>query len=171
MIPPESAPPDGVSPEHLQAAQQFGRAMKRLHRIISSRVMRGMQDELMDHDLSFSQITALHQLRAYAPMSVTQLSERIRLSLPAASHLVERLVKRGLAQRTENPDNRREKLVELTPAGRNIVGRMDSEFVSAYVTAFQGVNLSTVQAASHHLQAVLDELDPQFSTEPCQEHP
>ncbi|MFC6659916.1 MarR family winged helix-turn-helix transcriptional regulator [Deinococcus multiflagellatus] len=97
MTPPELSPPDRPppTPEHVEAAQRLGHTMKRLHRLISSRVMRGMQDELQGHDLSFSQVTALHQLRAHAPLSVTQLSERTRLSLPAASHLVERLVKRG----------------------------------------------------------------------------
>lgn len=172
MSPPEQPPPESdhpnLSPEHVQAAEAFGKTMKRLHRLISSRVMRGMQDELLEWDLSFSQITAMHQLRARAPMTVTQLSELTRLSVPAASHLVERLVKRGLAQRTENPENRREKLVDLTDAGRDIVGRMDSEFVKAYVTAFQGLHLDTVQAATHHLQRVLDELEPIYS---CQEHP
>ena len=48
------------------------------------------------------------------------------------------------------------------------MGRMDSEFVSAYVTAFQGLQLDTVQAATHHLQRVLDEIEPLYS---CQEHP
>ncbi|GGK90587.1 MarR family winged helix-turn-helix transcriptional regulator [Deinococcus radiotolerans] len=168
MTPPDPPPPETASPELTQAAEQFGKTMKRLHRLISSRVMRGMQDELLERDLSFSQITALHQLRARAPITVTQLSELTRLSVPAASHLVERLVKRGLAQRTENPDNRREKLVDITDDGRAIVGRMDSEFVGAYITTFQNLQLSTIQAATHHLQHVLDELEPLYS---CQEHP
>ncbi|MBZ9714536.1 MarR family winged helix-turn-helix transcriptional regulator [Deinococcus multiflagellatus] len=171
MTPPELSPPDRPppTPEHVEAAQRLGHTMKRLHRLISSRVMRGMQDELQGHDLSFSQVTALHQLRAHAPLSVTQLSERTRLSLPAASHLVERLVKRGLAARQENPDNRREKLVDLTDAGRSVVGRMDAEFVRAYVTTFTGLNLDTITAAERHLQSLLDELEP--LSPPCQEHP
>ncbi|MVN86039.1 MarR family transcriptional regulator [Deinococcus sp. HMF7620] len=160
MTPPERPPLPPPSPEHVEAAQRLGLTMKRLHRHISSRVMRGMQDELQGHDLSFSQVTALHQLRAYAPLTVTQLSERTRLSLPAASHLVERLVKRGLAARQENPENRREKLVDLTGAGRSVVNRMDTEFVGAYITTFTGLNLQTILAAEQHLQALLDELEP-----------
>lgn len=58
--------------------------------------------------------------------------------------------------------------MDLTDAGRDIVGRMDSEFVRAYVTAFQALQLDTVQAATLHLQRVLDELEPTYS---CQEHP
>ena len=42
MLPPEQPPPEpdpsNLSPEHVQAAEAFGRTMKRLHRLISSRV-------------------------------------------------------------------------------------------------------------------------------------
>ncbi|MFC4637049.1 MarR family winged helix-turn-helix transcriptional regulator [Deinococcus hohokamensis] len=138
--------------------------MKRLHRHISSRVMRGMQAELIDLDLSFSQMTALHQLRAGGGMTVTELSARTRLSVPAASHLVERLVQRGLAGREENPDNRREKLVRLTPAGLEVLGSMDRNFVTAYVSTFAPLQPATIRAATQTLVALLEELEPQ---DPC----
>lgn len=160
-------PPDlnSIPEENREAAIQLGHAMKRLHRHISSRVMRGMQAELIDLDLSFSQMTALHELRARGGMTVTQLSERTRLSLPAASHLVERLVQRGLAEREENPENRREKVVRLTPAGQEMVGGMDSGFVRAYVETFAGLRPELIRATTQNLNSLLDELD--SPTPPC----
>ena len=86
----------GPVPDSREAAAELGAQLKQLHRLISSEVMHGMQAELTELDLSFSQMTALHQLRAAGALSVTQLAERTRLSLPASSHLVERLVQRGL---------------------------------------------------------------------------
>lgn len=155
--------PDGASTapaENTAAAKHLGGVIKRLHRHISSRVMQDMQAELTELDLSFSQMTALHHLRATGATSVTQLSEGTLLSLPAASHLVERLVQRGLVQRDENPGNRREKVVSLTPAGQNVLDRMDAAFVEAYVYTLSGLRLQTIQTATDHLLALVDEIDP-----------
>lgn len=143
-----------------EAAAQLGQEMRRLHKLISSRVLLNMQDELQDHDLSFTQMAALHQLRARAPLTVTALSECARLSLPAASHLVERLVRRGLAERRENPDNRREKLVVPTAQGLDIVTRMDGQFTEAYVSALSSVPAEKVRAASTAIHDLLTDLAP-----------
>lgn len=160
MIPPDVTGLEHFPPENRGAALELGQAMKRLHRHISSRVMRGMQAELMELDLSFSQMTALHELRARESATVTALSERTRLSLPAASHLVERLVQRGLARREENPENRREKLVALTPAGLEVVDGMDSGFARAYVETFAPLRLEAIREATADINRLLDELGP-----------
>ncbi|EYB67651.1 MarR family transcriptional regulator [Deinococcus phoenicis] len=142
------------------AAAQLGQEMRRLHRLISSRVLLNMQGGLQDHDLSFTQMTALHQLRAEAPLTVTALAERISLSVPATSHLVERLVRRGLARRRENPENRREKLVVPSAQGLAVVTRMDEHFIGAYIAAFSGLRAGTICAAISSIRALLAELDP-----------
>lgn len=141
-------------------AARLGQEMKRLHRLISGRVLLNMQDELQGHELTFTQMAALHQLRAEAPLTVTALAERARLSVPATSHLVERLVRRGLAARRENPDNRREKLVAPTAQGLRIVTRMDEQFTGAYVAAFSALRPETIRAAAASVQALLAELSP-----------
>lgn len=160
MNPPDLSSPPEVPQANREAASRLGQTMRRVHRHISSRVMGGMQDELQELDLSFSQITALHHLRAHSPATVTLLSEHTRLSLPAASHLLERLVQRGLATRQENPENRREKLVSLTDAGRVVLEQMDSAFADAYVSTFARLRPETIHAAEHHLHALLHELEP-----------
>lgn len=156
--------PADIPEDHRQAAIQLGEAMKRLHRYISSRVMHGMQTDLTELDISFSQVTALHQLRASGELTVTALSERTRLSLPAASHLVERLVQRGLAERTENPENRREKVVRLTQAGQELLSGMDSGFVRAYVETFSHLPPAKIEDTTRTLTALLDELKLNQST-------
>ncbi|MFC3835063.1 MULTISPECIES: MarR family winged helix-turn-helix transcriptional regulator [Deinococcus] len=154
------SPPDGPDPGAIRSASELlGHTMRRLHKHISSQVMSSMQDELQDLDLSFSQMTALHHLRAAAPTTVTVLSEHIHLSVPAASHMLERLVQRDLVTRAENPDNRREKLVALTEAGRGVLEQMDTAFVTAYVTTFARLRPETVHAAQQHLQGLLEELE------------
>ncbi len=148
---------DGAPASDLAAAQ-LGRQMKALHRYISSQVMGAMQEQLQDDDLSFSQMSALHQLRAYAPMSVGGLAERTGLSLPAASHLTDRLVVRGYAQRRENPDDRRAKLLDLSERGQRVLDEMDRRFTDTYRLAFSRVSSQAIQAAADSIEALLREL-------------
>ncbi|WP_135227601.1 MarR family winged helix-turn-helix transcriptional regulator [Deinococcus fonticola] len=158
-----------IPAENREAALQLGHALKCLHKHISSKVMRGMQAELIELDLSFSQMTALHVLRARGSVTVTQLSERTRLSLPAASHLVERLVQRGLAQREENPENRREKVVQLTQAGLGALSGMDSGFVRAYVETFATLPPELIRATTQNMELLLSALD--LADAPCLPEP
>ncbi|WP_456830437.1 MarR family winged helix-turn-helix transcriptional regulator [Deinococcus sp. UYEF24] len=145
-------------PEHGAVVAVLGKQMKTLHRYISSQVMWAMQGQLQDDDLSFSQMSALHQLRAYAPMSVGGLAERIGLSLPAASHLTDRLVVRGYAQRRENPEDRRAKLLDLSERGQQILEEMDKRFSDTYRAAFSRVSLQTLQTTTASLEALIQEL-------------
>jgi DNA-binding MarR family transcriptional regulator len=52
--------------------------------------------------------------------SVNEVAEALGVSLPSASRAVDDLVKRGLATRDEDPDDRRVRRVSLTAAGREL---------------------------------------------------
>lgn len=147
------------SPQAEEGARRLGEAFKRLQRHVGGAAMSGMQGELQALDLSFTHVAALHQLRAHAPLTVTQLSELTRLSLPAASQLTERLVRRGLARRKENPDNRRERLLTLTAQGEHTVLKLDAGLAAAYVAIFSRLDPATVQATERQLSALLTELE------------
>ena len=155
---PATAEAAGTQPERGEVVARLSEHMKALHRYISSQVMRAMLGQLQDDDLSFSQMSALHQLRTYAPMSVGGLAERIGLSLPAASHLTDKLVVRGYAQRRENPDDRRAKLLDLSERGQQILEEMDRRFSDTYRVAFSRVSLQTLQATTESLETLLQEL-------------
>jgi MarR family transcriptional regulator for hemolysin len=51
-------------------------------------------------------------------MTNRELAEAIGVSVPTMSRLVERLVKRGFVRRTQDPHDRRQAALALTPAGR-----------------------------------------------------
>lgn len=155
---PDAAQPQTAAPATSEAlALRLGAAVKQMHRLVSSRVMRELQGEKQEHELSFSQVSALHQLRD-RQKTVTALAECTSLSLPAASHLAERLVRRGLVARAENPENRREKLLTLTDLGRAHLARMDTAFSDAYVALFTGVSPALLATAEANMQALVREL-------------
>jgi MarR family transcriptional regulator, organic hydroperoxide resistance regulator len=80
-------------------------------------------------DLSMTQFRALLFIRARQPLSVSQVAEALGMRLGAASALINRLDRFGLVRRRENPNDRRQTLVELTPAGTTMIDRVERESI------------------------------------------
>lgn len=73
-------------------------------------------------ELSLTQIKLLHHLEVMpGELTLKEASELVHVSMPAASRMVDDLVRRGLAQRREDDDDRRMKRVCLTDAGRTVI--------------------------------------------------
>jgi DNA-binding MarR family transcriptional regulator len=82
---------------------------------------------LDESGLSFTQMKALMALSGgedAEPCPVKLVAERIGVSLPSASRAVEGLVKRDLATRLEDPEDRRVRRVSLTRAGNELADRI-----------------------------------------------
>jgi DNA-binding MarR family transcriptional regulator len=56
------------------------------------------------------------------PMSIKALAARVTRSLPATSRMLDQLVKRGLVQRREDPQDRRVRQISISPAGQELIG-------------------------------------------------
>jgi DNA-binding MarR family transcriptional regulator len=62
-------------------------------------------------------VKALVQLTG-GPLSLSGLAEAVSVDAPYATLIVDTLEERGLVERHADPDDRRRKIVELTPAGK-----------------------------------------------------
>jgi DNA-binding MarR family transcriptional regulator len=94
-------------------------------------LMRGSSQQLYsviaELDVSITQMKTLHALSdCGCELSVKDLADRLRLSLPGASRNVDLLLRRGWLQRSEDPVDRRMKRVGITAAGREIVERIET---------------------------------------------
>jgi DNA-binding MarR family transcriptional regulator len=94
-------------------------------------LMRGSSEHLYalidELDISITQMKTLHALSdCGCELSVKDLADRLRLSLPGASRNVDALLRRGWLERREDPDDRRMKRVGITTAGRDIVDRIET---------------------------------------------
>ncbi|QGN33810.1 MarR family winged helix-turn-helix transcriptional regulator [Microlunatus sp. Gsoil 973] len=103
---------------------QFADVMAVLPRIsrLGSSLNRG---ELVERALRASGVsldrpsmTVLMSLRmADGPLRIGEIARRMEVAGPHVTRLVHELERRGLAKRVADPDDRRARLVELTPAG------------------------------------------------------
>ena len=92
-----------------------------------------------DHGLSLAQIRLLLALAHIAPATIGQLADHLRIGQSAASLLVDRLVQAHLAERSDDPADRRRAIVRLTEAGEAALGRQ--------------------RAGQEHMRAILNAMD------------
>ena len=83
----------------------------------SSAVMRYAAATVKRMGLEASELSALEHLQAAGPMALERLGERLSMSPGAVTALVDRLERKGYAERIPNPKDRRSALVRETEAG------------------------------------------------------
>src|SRR5690606_3367766 len=83
--------------------------------------MRGWYQFAKSTGLSVQQFSILMQLHHKGPCGMSQISERFEISNAAASQLAEKLVQSEYIERAEDPNDRRAKILQLTPKGRDLI--------------------------------------------------
>ena len=110
--------------------------------------------------LSLPQLGTLHFLHAEGAQSVSAIAHHLHLSLAATSHLIERLVGRGLLTRREDPADRRQKLVGLADEGVALVRGVQAEAVASINGLLDAVPSDLRRRLDADLREVLAVLDP-----------
>jgi DNA-binding MarR family transcriptional regulator len=75
----------------------------------------------VDAAVTLPQFRALVVLSSAGPRSVGELADALAVHSSTATRVCDRLVRHGLVERTERPDDRRETVVALTDTGRRLV--------------------------------------------------
>jgi DNA-binding MarR family transcriptional regulator len=124
-------------------------------------LMRGSSDRMYaliaELDISITQMKTLHVLAdSGSEVSVKVLADRLGLSLPGASRIVDALLRRGWVERREDPDDRRMKRVRITTEGRTVLDRIEAarlaglEEYAASLTPEQRTRLSSALSDLPH---------------------
>jgi DNA-binding MarR family transcriptional regulator len=85
------------------------------------RSMRGWSHFAKSTGLSMPQFSILMQLHHKGSCGMSEVSERFDITAAAASQLVEKLVQAGYLERTEDPSDRRAKLLTLSAKGEELI--------------------------------------------------
>lgn len=73
------------------------------------------------HNLSMSQFFAMMHIGRSGACAVSDLSDNLGVTNAAVSQMLDRLVKQELIVRTEDPEDRRMKRIELTDRGKKMI--------------------------------------------------
>jgi long-chain acyl-CoA synthetase len=90
-----------------------------------ARLARQVEHGLSPIGLSLQQYRAL-ALLAEGPAAATRLAERLTVSPPSVTAVIDGLVARGLVARTPDPDDRRRQHLELTDGGCDLLVQADA---------------------------------------------
>ena len=85
------------------------------------RSMSGWNHFAKSTGLSMPQISILMQLHHKGPCGMSQVSDRFDITAAAASQLVDKLFQAGYLERTEDPTDRRAKLLTLSAKGEELI--------------------------------------------------
>jgi MarR family 2-MHQ and catechol resistance regulon transcriptional repressor len=86
-------------------------------RAVESRALRSIEAR----GLCASDFGLLEALLHKGPLPINVLGRKLLLTTGSITTAVDRLVRRGLVARKDHPQDRRVRLVELTPAGRQLI--------------------------------------------------
>ncbi len=75
-------------------------------------------------DLTMGQLKALVTVAEAGPLPVGRLGAALGIGKPAATLLVDALVRRGLVERSEDPEDRRRTLVRLSAQGGELMDEL-----------------------------------------------
>ena len=95
----------------------------------------GFAGQLGELRLGFTQLAGLYVLADGSTLTVGELAEAIGRSPSATSRLVDGLVRRRLVERQEEPEDRRQHTLKLTPRGHAILRVVDRARADQFLRA------------------------------------
>ncbi len=106
------------------------------------------------HNLSMQQYNVLRILRGQHPKSVTVkfIIERMLDKSSNASRLVDKLLAKGLVERTQSPEDRRRVDIKISDSGLKLLNNLASEFESI------NKNLNISEGEARTLSDLLDKM-------------
>ena len=124
--------------------------------------------EFLDIDITMPQAKLLYLLGAAGELHMSALVQRLGVSLSTVSGLVDRVVDHGLATRREDPVDRRQVLVGLTPEGTAFIDRfreLNARQMRRLLDALDDAELEALRAALAGLSRAAHTLAARAATE------
>lgn len=105
----------------MNESSQFTQALHLWADVFMRREMHDFIHFAKSTGLSMGQMGTLMRLYHHGVCGVSDLGEYLGVTNAASSQMIHKLVEQGLLERSEDPHDRRNKLISLAPAGENLV--------------------------------------------------
>jgi len=93
-----------------------------------------------DFDITIDQWTILKVLYNEDPMTHKELAEKTGKDQPTLTRIIDIILKKGLVERVEHPDDRRCLLVQLTPEGKEKVKMLSPDIAQIRMKAWENLS-------------------------------
>jgi len=119
----------------------------------------GDLDEAVVGELTMAQLRVLFRLRNRGPLSSGNLASQLGVTLPTVTSVVDRLVTRGLAERRDDPVDRRRVIVAIAPEGQTLVERVRQGRRERLAAAVDAIDDDACQCLVRGLEALAGAAD------------
>ncbi len=120
---------------------------------------------LNKESVTLQQIILLRRLQQVGASTPSELAERMRMSLPAVSQMIDRLFLLGLVTRTEAPEDRRRKILAVTQKGKTLMRRVRRARAEEYAAGTSALSPGLSSQLVKLLRRALAELQEESGTE------
>lgn len=124
------------------------------------RLARQLRFRRPDSPVSLTQLSALATLAKDGPMTPGALATRERVRPPSMTRVIASLVELGLVERSSHPDDRRQVLVAVSPAGEELFEaerRAGMEWLQGRLEKLKQEDRATLLVAADLMFAIIDE--------------
>jgi DNA-binding MarR family transcriptional regulator len=113
---------------------------------------------MAESGLTMPQIVTMKILDHGGPQGIGFIGERLSLTPSTVSHLVDQLVKKGFVDRTEDPDDRRQKRLAITATGTTLLRRLTDSRVTEIARVLGSLDGDTRNAMAGAVERAIADL-------------
>ncbi|NIY71607.1 MarR family transcriptional regulator [Marivivens donghaensis] len=119
---------------------------------------RRFEKEARPQNLTMNQWRALGMLKRFGPIRQVELCAALQASPMTISDLADRMETAGLISRTNDPDDSRAKVLELTEAGKTKSELMKAISEGVFEEVFEGVSAEDLAVMERALTRIIQNL-------------
>jgi len=108
--------------------QRFQETLRRL----MQNTLQTFWQQVRELGFSMTQVFALRYIYRRGTCNISDLAKALGVTNAAASQMLGKLVSQGYVLREENPEDRRNKRLSLTPAGERVLQRLTPSWQAAF---------------------------------------
>jgi DNA-binding MarR family transcriptional regulator len=112
-----------------------------------------------DLDLTYAQSQVLFRLAEHPGSHMGDVAKAFGVTLPAVTHIVDRLEEKGLVVRGDHPADRRVYVLDLTRAGKTLVDELEAIRLRGMERVLARMSAGDRQRVLAGLQALVDAAD------------
>ncbi|MDD3267920.1 MAG: MarR family transcriptional regulator [Syntrophomonadaceae bacterium] len=127
---------------------------------LSRKISRMYNGRCLEHGITAAQTFVIFDVMEHEGTSVKDIATRIQLDSPGVTGLIDRLVKEGLVERKEDPEDRRSLRITLTGKGRELA---DSKLIPMALEFNRYIRSIVQPEVAKIFQNSLDLFDQQLS--------
>jgi DNA-binding MarR family transcriptional regulator len=120
-------------------------------------VMRFIRTQMRSHralDLSVPQFRSLVFVERTGGASLGEMAENLGLTSPSTCTLVDVLEGRGMVARGGSPDDRRRRILTITPKGRKALAQSRAETQKSLSAVLAGLNTGEIAAVTRAMRSL-----------------